>query len=739
MDLSSCGTPEARRDREVFFRSVYGSITGIMCIGVSPVPVPGARRKLQQRFFSYPAQLDDALDLIDATLAQADIYFCPQLLSEHRLVKATVEQCPNVWADLDNCPPARLLVPPTVIWETSPGRFQAIWRLEDTLHPQDAEELSRRIAFFHADDGADRSGWDLTQLLRVPRTPNYKYTDPLKPVDTAVVVRVVGGTPSKYRPADFARYPEVKRPEFLELPIPEEMPTDDPLEVIQRYRRTINPAVFQIFNDEPRGTWSEVLWRLLILCFEAGMEMNEVLYIADNSACNKYRRDGRDISYLWKDVCRAYSRVQQAAKAVVIHKSQMAELATDEERRQAGDLDTFVSRYVKWASALGDAAPQYHHAGAFIALSSILSGHVRLPTSFGTMIPNMWFMILADTTLTRKSTAMDIAMDLVADVDDDCVLATDGSLEGLMQSLATRPGRASVFLRDEFSGLLEMMTKRDYYAGMAELLTKLYDGKFQKRVLRREIVEVREPVLLLFAGGIKTRVQGLLTPEHVASGFIPRFLFITAESNTDRLRPLGPPTQADMTGRNVLLSEMSRMIACYHIMQGDGKTSQKFNAELTTAAWARYNKLEHDLLTAGLQTERPDMMTPMFDRLAKSTLKAAVLISASRMEYDPPVVEESDLVLAITFAEKWREYAIEVVNGVGQSAWERDLEKILGAIAKHPGITRARLMQNYHLTAKSADAIFDTLIQRGQVVINRVGKGVTYHATTQLAGTVKKK
>lgn len=726
MDLSSCGTPEARRDREVFFRSVFGQNEGEFCIGVSIVPPPGSRRKMHQRFFHYPTQLEEALDLIDANIVRADLYFCPQLLnSKEKLSKHTVEMCPSVWADLDNCLPSKLLVEPTIVWETSPNRFQAIWRLEEVAVPQDAESLSRRIAYYHAGDGADRSGWDLTQFLRIPRTGNFKYRDELDPTNPAIV-QVVGGTAAKYRPEDFKKYPEVKRAEFLDLPLPE-MPTEEPLEIVQRYRRQINPQVFDLFATEPKGTWSEHLWRLLMLCFEAGMELPEVFRVADEAACNKYKRDGRDIEYLWKDVCRAYVRMQQNIGAVVFTAAPQIELITDEEERQAAQQNTFLERYIAWASGLGDAAPQYHQAGAFVALSSILAGHVRLPTSFGTIIPNLWFMILADTTLTRKSTAMDIAMDLVNDVDDDVLLATDGSLEGMMQQLQGRPGRASVFLRDEFAGLLEMMTKRDYYAGMAEMLTKLYDGKIQKRILRRETVEVREPVLIIFAGGIRNRVQGLLTQEHVSSGFIPRFVFITAESNTDRLRPLGPPTEIDMSNRDMLVRELASLMSHYHVEDGDRRTTKKFQAVLTTDAWARYNKLESDMLKAGLASERPDMMTPMFDRLAKSTLKAALLIAASRQRDERVVLEECDLIAALSFGSKWRGYAIEVVNGVGRTAWERETEKILNAVIRHPGITRSKLMQGYHLTAKAADVIFDTLIQRGQIGVSKVGGSTVYH------------
>src|ERR1035437_8263517 len=134
---------------------------------------------------------------------------------------------------------------------------------------------------------------------------------------------------------------------------------------------------------------------------------------------------------------------------------------------------------------------------------------------------------------------MDLAMDLLAEVDDSIIMATDGSLEGLLTGLAARPGQPSIFLRDEFSGLLEAMVKKDYMAGMAELLTKLYDGTMQRRMLRKEVIEVKDPRLIFYAGGIKNKITSLLTYEQVSSGFMPRFIFITAESDLNKIKPVG--------------------------------------------------------------------------------------------------------------------------------------------------------------------------------------------------------
>jgi hypothetical protein len=470
-----------------------------------------------------------------------------------------------------------------------------------------------------------------------------------------------------------------------------------------------------------------------MMAFEAGFTREEAFVIARNAKCNKYARDNRSEKLLWKEVCRAHARGEGTAGLLEVPQGpERTTLLTEEEqesvRRQP---ESFVERYITWARGLGDAAHQYHQAGAFIILSTLLSGNVRLPTSFGTFIPNLWFMILADTTLTRKTTAMDIAMDLIADLDSDAILATDGSIEGLMTSLSLRPGRPSIFLRDEFSGLLEAMTKKDYYAGMAEVFTKLYDGKMQKRVLRKEILEVRDPRLILFAGGIKNKVTGLLTFEQVSSGFMPRFIFITAESDVTKLKPLGPPTDGTLNNRQVILDEMEDLQQHYQRMTtlelkhvpGKIESAMLWDAQMTDAAWDRYNQLEFRMLEAGTASEfRADVLTPTYDRLSKSILKAAVLLAASRSRAEQIVVELDDVLRAIHYGEQWKIHADDVMANIGKTTYERQIVNIHKLVWRKPGCSRSMVMQHYHLNAKVTSEVFQTMEQRGLIVVRRTGK-----------------
>ena len=731
--------------RETFFKLLYGTeVTGYICIAY--INMSGGKKTIREEFFRYPEELPNLLHSIQQNYKITNTYFCPQLLkSSQRLpgtksprTKENVKTCTVAWADLDTCDPDLLLVEPSISIVSSPDRYQAFWVFDHEILPTQAEQISKNIAYHHVPDGADRGGWDLTQLLRVPYTFNLKYALPF-------YVSILKANRRAYQLDDFNGYSESRINTTDHDPMPEVLPTESATDIMQRYRRSLNSIVFSIYSVEPiddegtEGGWSKPLWQLQMLCFEAGMSREEVFVVASDSACNKYRRDNKHPRLLWEEVCRAYITTVEKLNILVPETEKQSPLITDAELQSIEGRNTFVERYIEWATTLGDAAPQYHQAGAFMILSSLLAGTIRLPTSFGTIMPNLWFMLLADTTLTRKSTAMDVATDILDHIDDNILLATDGSLEGLMQSLEIRPGKPSLFLRDEISGLIEAMTRKDYMAGMAEALTKLYDGKTMKRVLKRETVTVKEPCLLFFGGGIRTRVQSLLTLDHVSSGFVPRFLFITAESDVSKLQPLGPPTEENLEGRAELIAELEELNGRYistHEVIVKGKTvdisESRWNAMLTPEAWQRYNQLEATLLYAGVNSDQPDIMTPVYDRLAKSILKASVLIAATREQKEVVVVEIEDLLLAIKYGEGWRDYATEIVNGIGRSANEILLQRIFKSIRRHPGVARSRLMQWYHLEARGADIIFATLEQRGLILATRMGRTWVYEAVGRI-------
>lgn len=708
--------------RAIFFRVVLGDTEGIVCLARRPRD----SQDFHEEFFKWPKQVDLINDFIDANVGTNDIWFCPQLLSRPQRRKDAVIICPNAWADLDTCNPSVLQVQPTLIVESSPNRWQGYWQFTEPVAPLDAEDVSRRIAYFHSEQGCDKSGWDLTQLLRVPYTHNQKYVNQGDPP----LIKVVETNKVNYVLEDFAVYPQIAEYRaFVEADLPESI--EDSNDVLMRNRSRLNPMAFVLYAQQPKQDWSKALWSLELLCFECGLTKEEVFSIVIDSACNKYERDNRGKETLWKEVCRAYEHhtIGNSELLGVSSVFDSAEpLLTDEQRELVLGNPTFIEDYIEWAKSLGDASWQYHQAGAFIVLSSLLASNVRIPTSFGTVLPNLWFMILADTTLTRKSTSMDIAMDLLSDIDDNAVLATDGSIEGLFGALANRPSRSSIFLRDEFSGLLEVMTKKDYMAGMGESLTKLYDGKYQKRILKRETIEVKDPVLILFAGGIKSRIFELLTMDQVISGFLPRFIFITAEADVTKLKPVGPPTIKSTGKRNELLQVMQGLWDQYNQVQTitvnnvTTVTQRRWEAKLTDDAWFLYNNYETTMVNYALNSPKRDIIMPAFDRLAKSGLKVACLLAAVRcLDKDEITITELDILHAFYYVEQWRDHLLVVLENIGKSAYEKLGDIVLQRIAQEPGVPRGTIMREFRLNSKTTDELLRTLDER--YLVTRVKNG----------------
>lgn len=705
--VDATGTP--RRD---FFKLIFGRTSGQVCIGYKPHAGEGMRHA----FFKWPDQLDEMLQNIEVHCQQlVHAYFCVSLFDEPgQRKKEYVKTCTNIWADLDTCDPQLLLVKPSILVETSPGKYQALWLLEEPVEPRVAEDISRRIAYYHADDGADKC-WDSTHLLRIPYTPNYKYGD----LTQAPLVTILHARRALYRTSQFDIYPAVRSIEFTNQREPPEVPNETAQSVITRHLPMLGVHFERLFYDPPEGDWSGALWNLIRICAEAGLRPEETFIVAEDAACNKYRRDGRPETDLWHDVQKAYVKNIEHAKLAPTASSTVPELLSKEEELLVQNRETFVERYIKWASGLTDASVQYHQSGAFMILSALLAGNIKLPTSFGNVIPNLWFMILGNTTITRKTTAMNLAMRLLYDVDDRALLATDGSLEGILVGLRDRPKQPSIFLRDEFTGLLEAIAHKDYMAGFAEQLTKLYDGEPLRRLLRKEVIDIKDPIFIMYVGGIKSKTQMMITEELVMGGFLPRFIMITAEPDLSKVRPIGPPVPQDVESRELIKNELIDLHN--HYVQETtvtrngvaiGKTVKDYKAKLTPEAWQRYNQYEM-LMTKTALDAGLDYLTPVYDRLAKSTLKAAILIAASGQRSDQVVVELPDLIHAIYYARQWRAYASEIVNGIGKTYDERLMDKIYITVRSAKlGAARDELMNMFMLDSKRADLLFKTMEQR---------------------------
>lgn len=711
-----------------FFRLLFGSTPGYLCIATESA----VKGDFRHDFFEWPAQEAVVYEFINRWKDRKNIWFCINLLSQKTRRKEYCLETNLVWSDLDEAKPEDLDPPPSVAIESSPGRFQAIWRLDKTLDSYVAEDYSKRLAYYYGEYGVDPSGWDLTQLLRVPTTLNLKYEEHPE-------VRLIQASEATLPIEFFEALPEISLPNELRVgdaPNLDALP--EPEEIIGKHFTALKKANFEdrwAYRPEPTDDWSKLLWRLIKTCLESGLSPEETYVLAANSNYNKYDRDKRPIRYLWRDVIKAKAQIESFEAITSTGILEMPELIPGQQYDNLNK--SFIDEYREWAASATDAPAQYHDLSAFVMVSALLAGSIKLETSFGTIRPNLWGLVLGDSTLTRKSTAMRMATDIVSFVDKEILVASEGSMEGILGELGTRPGKTSVFYRDEVTGFFDAAKRKDYQAGMVELMTQLYDvPAFFTRRLKKETISVTEPVFIFFGGGIKDKLFTVTDDSYVYSGFLPRFLIVSGETDLTALRRTGPPTTTNIEHKQAIYSRMNDLYREYavptevEILGVDASLTVRVEAILTNDAWELYGDIEFRLTEEAARSSQSGIALPTFDRLAKSMLKMAVLISATRQKPQEGMIQVTveDILNAASYVQHWGNYSIEVISNVGRTVMIRVLERVLRTVERNPGITRGQIMRLTNMSKREMNEIEETLEERGQMRVDKKHGGKAYTA-----------
>jgi hypothetical protein len=155
----------------------FGEYVGILAVFSGERSEPSSNRldDCSSAYFDYPRDARKA-ELLCGSLSKRgrEVYQCAHLLTSRRRVKENAAPLSACYVDADGAKPGDNTPRPTAVVISSRGREQYWWRLSRAVEPEEGEDLNRRLAYAM---GADLSGWDLTQLLRVPGTRNHKYPD----------------------------------------------------------------------------------------------------------------------------------------------------------------------------------------------------------------------------------------------------------------------------------------------------------------------------------------------------------------------------------------------------------------------------------------------------------------------------------------------------------------------------------------------------------------------------------
>jgi len=260
------------------------------------------------RAFKWPAEKTAILNHLKAH-QNDELYFPPNIFEGKRRIDQYVAAETVLYADLDPVDPETLSQRPSIAWESSPGRYQGIWLMNaaKTGASWAGNENHRLTAAI----GADPSGWDGPQLLRVPGRPNFKpeYKEKNKGEP------VMGGgllwdNGPRYTWSDFADLPPVGSivEQDSGLAVDETVLKGiDRHEVWAKVRLKVPSRIRDFISAKSThgADRSDVLWDISCELADAGCTAIEIVAIVRPTVWNKFKDRADELQLLLKGAVKA--------------------------------------------------------------------------------------------------------------------------------------------------------------------------------------------------------------------------------------------------------------------------------------------------------------------------------------------------------------------------------------------------------------------------------------------------
>lgn len=231
-----------------------------------------------------------------------DQYFCPNAFSKPRRKQRYALPTRFGWCDIDESDPDAYDPWPSLVWETSPDRYQALWSWDKYHEPDEAEGFSKALAYRH---GGDRNGWTITKMLRLMGSVNHKpkYDEPF------VHTVACDWTEICARPLVLKRdQAKVSGP----LPEVDVNPAKfNAAEVVKKYRGQLHPKARTLMRNRKayEENKSAQIFHMIAALYEAGACFDE---IASVIWPNPYfvEKHGHDIGKLNEEIARVVGKLE---------------------------------------------------------------------------------------------------------------------------------------------------------------------------------------------------------------------------------------------------------------------------------------------------------------------------------------------------------------------------------------------------------------------------------------------
>ena len=368
---------------------------------------------------------------------------------------------------------------------------------------------------------------------------------------------------------------------------------------------------------------------------------------------------------------------------------------------------SFIKLYQEYAAEFTDAPAIFHHRLSLLIMSTVLNRRVYLRQGFRNLYPNLWLLILAPSTFYRKTYSISIAKDLIAETEDGLVIPNRFSTEGLSDHLNEHP--QAIFMFDEFKDLMAQLNKKynedakGFIMSSYECPNKLSLGLRSKRGKKLPNPDVDmdagqdknwilNPFLNIVSASTIEWFRESLSASDIAGGFLPRFFVV---KSYPKERSAAWQENNDLEKKEVLINILRRF--------------QTISGEMSITPAARKHFTEWYSNFDQRRRDESGPLAPFYSRLADEYAKKFAMLFAIDRKAGL-TIEKEDIDTACGLADNCVNELREILDGTGNSFYEKERRKVEEFLTKNSTSTRVQLYRAVRIRSRILDEIIAELV-----------------------------
>ena len=390
--------------------------------------------------------------------------------------------------------------------------------------------------------------------------------------------------------------------------------------------------------------------------------------------------------------------------------------------------DHFINVVDSWMSGLSDTYYEYRVSSALWLLSALTQGKGCVAMKQGTIHPNLYILLLGQSTKSRKSTAIKKIKPIFEAATDGSLYNDDPTIEGYLEMLAKNP--VQNFIRDEVAGLMAKYHKK-YNDGIFDLECNVYDGDSVRKIKAagrdkepKEYI-IKDPYVTHLYATTPDKYSSVMSMEDFMCGYGYRLLYsfptyAKARMDNDIEDNEDAKAWAEVSYRTKLLYKRYQEAA-------------KFKFTMTKGAIKLYNDIGINLEDAG-EALHNEQLDSAIGRAQDNILKLAMLIEVGKDTPSHEITEESISIASLMMLDFYLPSFMQIMDRILSDVKTNKIEKAISVIRRMGGnCTRSSLIQNGHFTKKECDEVVEAMVIGNILLEKKIKetKTLTYILTTE--------